>query len=423
MMNRLACVAAAFLTLTVFAGSNVQAKDIGYVILDDDLQQLKDDFNAKVGTVRLLFIVGPTCGICLRGMADLNDEFIADYQNDPRLNTFVVHVPTLGAKEKNVAPAVELLNGPRVRHYWDPVGTTGQLYSRVFDTDTYIWDFWLIYGPDAVWTEETPPQPDFWQHQLGGFPHDKKLNKTTFAAEAVKRIEALPLEKEQTASGADLENPYGDGAIIPVVGQGYGLAIRQYIESRGGKEAIKNVLRREYRGQLKLGAKSYDLTVIEERPNTLDKRTDDLSYVVAYDGEGRIRRSGKLKGKGLPLKAEDRLIRAFDFDGPMVDWRRKGHTFEMQGMEKVGDILAWNLVQTDPEGRKWTYLVNSHDGTIVRMRAFDSHGEALATVRYFDYRDEKGALLAHRIEYFDANDDLRATEAFDEIQITLNEAE
>jgi len=39
------------------------------VVLGEDLRQLKDDFNANRGRVRLLFLSGPTCGICLRGMA------------------------------------------------------------------------------------------------------------------------------------------------------------------------------------------------------------------------------------------------------------------------------------------------------------------------------------------------------------------
>lgn len=88
-----------------------------YVVLDDELQQLKDDFNDNQGRVRLLFISGPTCGICLRGMADLNDEFIAASQNDDRLVTFVVQVPALGAREEHVAAVIPLLDGPQVYHY------------------------------------------------------------------------------------------------------------------------------------------------------------------------------------------------------------------------------------------------------------------------------------------------------------------
>ena len=111
------------------AGSDTPANDNSYVVLGEDLQQLKDDFNANEGRVRLMFLSGPTCGICLRGMADLNDAFIAASQNDERLVTFVVHVPALGAREEHVADTIPLLNGPRVHHYWEETGIIGIHYS------------------------------------------------------------------------------------------------------------------------------------------------------------------------------------------------------------------------------------------------------------------------------------------------------
>ena len=48
-----------------------------YVVMEDDLQLLKDDFNNDIGKVRLVFLSGPTCGICLRGMADLTRKIQA----------------------------------------------------------------------------------------------------------------------------------------------------------------------------------------------------------------------------------------------------------------------------------------------------------------------------------------------------------
>ena len=69
---------------------------------------------------------GPTCGICLRGMADMDRALVADLQGDPRLYTQVLHVPTLGAEARHVAPTVHLLQGPRVRHYWDGSGFSGR---------------------------------------------------------------------------------------------------------------------------------------------------------------------------------------------------------------------------------------------------------------------------------------------------------
>ncbi len=96
-------------------------------MLDKSLSRLRADFNANVGKVRMLYIVGPTCGICLRGMSDLQEAVYSKKGDNPRMVTFVVHVPTLGAHEANVAPAARLITNVHTTHYWEETGITGKL--------------------------------------------------------------------------------------------------------------------------------------------------------------------------------------------------------------------------------------------------------------------------------------------------------
>ena len=103
-------VGTALLTVMPFAASPADVPQKPYVVLDKNLSQLRADFNANVGKVRMLYIVGPTCGICLRGMSDLQEAVYSKKGDDPRLVTFVIHVPTLGAREANVAPASRLIS-------------------------------------------------------------------------------------------------------------------------------------------------------------------------------------------------------------------------------------------------------------------------------------------------------------------------
>ena len=65
------------------------------VVLDESLAALKTGFNTAPGDIRLLFIVGPSCGPCLRGLIELNEAMGADLLSNERLKVFVVHVPTL----------------------------------------------------------------------------------------------------------------------------------------------------------------------------------------------------------------------------------------------------------------------------------------------------------------------------------------
>jgi hypothetical protein len=82
-----------WLVVTPFIAWSADAPQKPYVVLDSSLSQLREDFNANAGKVRMIYIVGPTCGVCLRGLSDLQEAIYAKKNDDPRLVTFVVHVP------------------------------------------------------------------------------------------------------------------------------------------------------------------------------------------------------------------------------------------------------------------------------------------------------------------------------------------
>ena len=171
-----------------------------FTLLDDTASQLREDFNHAKGSVRLLFVVDPTCPGCLRGLDDLNKDLLASTR-DPRLQTFVVHLPVLrpSATAKDVPPAAELLHNPQVHHYWNPSGTFGQMLAEAVGLKrdgkvVYAWDVWLIYGPEANWTGAAPPMPYRLMHQLwalehSSFPH---LDGKAYAREVHQLLAKLP---------------------------------------------------------------------------------------------------------------------------------------------------------------------------------------------------------------------------------------
>lgn len=191
------------LALMPFAALPADAPQKPYVVLDKSLSQLRADFNDNAGKVRMLYIVGPTCGICLRGMSDLQETVYSKKGDDPRMVTFVIHVPTLGAREANVGPASRLISNGHTTQYWEQTGITGRLMQQVMGVDKYVWDFWAIYGPKAVWSDERlPPIPDFWQHQLTGLPPEKKLDATVFAAKVDEFLAQVPAAPSAATTAA-----------------------------------------------------------------------------------------------------------------------------------------------------------------------------------------------------------------------------
>jgi len=167
-----------------------------YTVIDKGAAQLRADFNAAKGSVRALFVVDPVCPGCLRGLDDMNKDLLSK-TNDPRLQTFVVHVPVLTPppKAKDVPKAAKLLRNDHVHHYWNPSGSFGEELSeglglKVDGEDVYAWDVWLVYGPDAVWDGEQPPKPDYFMHQLWvlGVTDLPRLDSQVFAQRVHKLL-------------------------------------------------------------------------------------------------------------------------------------------------------------------------------------------------------------------------------------------
>jgi hypothetical protein len=177
-----------------------EATGAAYSVLNDDASELRDAFNQAQGTVRLIFVVDPICPGCLRNLDDI-DKALLSKTDDPRLRTFVVHVPVLGPKEKDVGPAAKLVQNEHARQYWNPSGAFGRALTEAADLKdsdgkpVYAWDVWAIYGPDATWEGKLPPKPLRLMHNLWAldgsteFPH---FDAEVFAQEARALLTELP---------------------------------------------------------------------------------------------------------------------------------------------------------------------------------------------------------------------------------------
>jgi hypothetical protein len=144
-------------------------------------QTLRETFNADAGKVRILALVSPTCGACLRGATDIQDVF--GEIGDARLRGYIVWVPKLDGQESNVPEATHTVADPRAGHYWDGNGYLLHAYDRTLDLGQDAWDVYLLYGPETRWDSSDPPAPAYWMNQLGG-ANGPTLDSQTFADHA-----------------------------------------------------------------------------------------------------------------------------------------------------------------------------------------------------------------------------------------------
>jgi hypothetical protein len=129
-----------------------------YSTLDRAAEPLKTEFNAARDKVRLVMYVSPTCGGCLRGAKQMQQDVLAEIGSD-RLVAYVVWAPKNGARERHVDRVTSLVTDGRVAQYWDGSGVVARAYDDMFDLAGPCAGIFMLYGPDAEWNDATPPQP------------------------------------------------------------------------------------------------------------------------------------------------------------------------------------------------------------------------------------------------------------------------
>ena len=129
-------------------------------------ETLRAAFNADIDEVRVIALVSPTCGACLRGASDIQTGVFATI-SDPHLRGYIVWVPKLDGHENNVDQATHTVADPRANHYWDADGYLVHAYDETLHLGQDAWDIYLIYPPGVGWVDIQPPAPAYWMTQLG----------------------------------------------------------------------------------------------------------------------------------------------------------------------------------------------------------------------------------------------------------------
>ncbi len=94
--------------------------------------------------------------MCLAGARWVQNEILAKQPN-AKLRVYTIWLIGLGGERRsNWDPTV--LPDPRVLHYWDAERFAGTWFARsVEGADGYMWDTYLLYGPNATWEQAPAP--------------------------------------------------------------------------------------------------------------------------------------------------------------------------------------------------------------------------------------------------------------------------
>ena len=134
--------------------------------------RLETCFNAAASVPRLVFLVSPTCEVCVSGALSAAQAVLSI----PAEHAFHLHVVWLPVLENDSIEAARgmragLPSDDRVSHFWDDGLIVSQGYHRVLKLGErqrrhrVAWDIFLLYRAGVIW-KDAPPVPDFWMHQL-----------------------------------------------------------------------------------------------------------------------------------------------------------------------------------------------------------------------------------------------------------------
>jgi hypothetical protein len=182
--------------------------------------------------------------------------------------------------------------------------------------------------------------------------------------------------------------------------------VARHVAARGGREALAAVKTLRMTG-LAMAGPGREAIVRREiaRPGRI--RTEFVfqgtTGVYAWDGSEGWRVSPLDGGfEPEPLPAEEAALAAeqADIEGPLVDWKAKGHAVELVGSEPLPGGPAHHLKVALKTGAVRHVWVDAATGLVVRMESTRTlRGRDLTIETAFgDYRETGGVAFARSIE-------------------------
>lgn len=192
----------------------------------------------------------------------------------------------------------------------------------------------------------------------------------------------------------------------PAAAQTLDEVLAKNFEARGGKDKLKAVQTVRATGRMGMGQGMEAPFVMEfRRPNKfrMEFTLQGMTAVTAYDGKTGWQVMPFMGKKDPePMSEEDlkNVEDEGDWEGPLVDWKEKGHQVELIGKEKVEGTDAYKLKVTKKNGDVTmiyldadAYLQIKEEGKrTIRGQEFEFE------TSMGDYKEVGGLVLPHSME-------------------------
>jgi len=185
----------------------------------------------------------------------------------------------------------------------------------------------------------------------------------------------------------------------PALAQTVDEVIAKSLEARGGLDKLKAVQSIRMTGKMTMGpGMEAPVTIEMKRPRNarIEFTIQGSTGVQAYDGQQAwgISPLGSQQPEPMPAEMAKELDDQADLDGPLVDYKAKGHQVELVGKEKVEGSDAFKIKVTKKDGDVEYYYLEAESYLPVKVEAKRTirGSEIEGEVTLGDYK-EAGAFL------------------------------
>lgn len=190
---------------------------------------------------------------------------------------------------------------------------------------------------------------------------------------------------------------------VPAGAQTVDEVIARSLEARGGLERLKAIQAIRVTGRMSMGPTDAPMVIERKRPGLFraELKVQGSTAVQAWDGTTAwgISPMGSGQPEVLPAEAAKAMADESDVDGPLVDYRDKGHQVTLLGKVKLESGEAYKVEVRKKGGAVEYHFLDARSYLTVRIegkrtiRGMPIEGESLLG----DYRKAGGVLWPYSI--------------------------
>lgn len=197
--------------------------------------------------------------------------------------------------------------------------------------------------------------------------------------------------------------------------------VAQNLNARGGIGKIKAVRTVRMTGSLEAGpdiSAAFALELKRPRSMRAEFRFRDVTVLTLFDGAAGWRKIGDREAEQMSAEESRQVEEQADLDGPLVDWKAKGHAVELVGKDKLDGGDVWKLRVVLKDATERTLFLDTRSGLEIKSESKRSirGQDVLFESRFSDYRASGGLQVPFSVESGPVGGAQRQKMVFDTIE-------